>query len=629
MKKLLPILFLFFVPKIYATDLNISFVAPVSFEEEVEVGTDFKFEIRVDNTLYLPAEFYELGINIFRDEQMLDTAYSETIFDEKLDAYTFRTLTFEKKFSSMEPAVYFGYAYVYYENDINRANDTIPFQITYIEVGTSPCVTEFEYLPGEGFRVEQNLSYFPDDKTLEGYMQRGDVIGLAAKVTDKDFIHHLCICNGDTTSTIRGPYSDNVYYEWTLNGDGKLLIPDDQSGTVFYEIPVCIMADFTATVNLKVKNGPLSMANDDEITGSFTINVYACPTRIYPEGMIPDWSSSCLRVTVSKENLSNGADAQHSTKEDAICIPQEIVFDKQTEITSANGITITEGEFCKPDYAVLLRADAVDFDSFKLKCQGEGECFSNDSVANSFVDPLKYEWSLVSGKGEFPLGTTGRSVVLHKSSSEGATLECSISNIDTKSGDNTKKLTITLEAAKKPKAFVGLGDDEALVTLGSLIWGWSYDDNAYYGSSSGFLSTAQSMKTSYEDAGYEVEFWEHVTGTDLKHAIQNPLYQAFAIVGHGSGGQMNMAGRDERIGTERFSSARLVTANQEAYQCDENPRIRDWQLIGCEALRGSWRDGLHCKARIHGWRTTKLVASLRYYAFFDFTPLPPVNLSLP
>ena len=491
-----------------------------------------------------------------------------------------------------------------------------------------PCTTEDEYLPGEGFRVETNLSCFPGGRALDGYMQRGDVIAVSAEVTDKDHIRHRCICGDDTTSTLWGPYQDNVNYDWTLAGEGKLLVPDDMCGTVLYELPVCITTDYTATVRLKVSNGSMSMAADKEISGSVTIHVTACPTRIYPSGMTPDWSSSCLKVEISKNPLGNGEDGDLDTQDDAECYPEQIGFSTATEIQVPEGITVTEGEFCKPDYAVLLSADAVDYDLYVLKCEGESGCESEDSVAKIFYDPLKYEWSLESGSGEFPMGKLGKSVVFHKSRSEGATIKCIISNADLKSSDPTKELTTSLGAAEKPKAFVGLGDDEATFTVGKMILEWWHEKPVYVGRNSAFLSAARSMETSLESAGYEVEFYEHVSRIDINHAAQDPIFQAFAIVGHGSGGAMNMAGTDERVGTIRYFSNNLVAANQEVYQCNESPRIRDLQLIGCEALRGNWSDGLHCGARLHGWRTTKLTGSLRYYAYWTFTPLPPVNLSL-
>lgn len=628
MKKLLPVLFLFFVFEVHSTNTAVSIVSPLSFEEDFELETELEFKVRISNLLYLNAEFFHFGIRIFKDQQFQDTSYNEVMYDENLVEYTDKLYTFEKKFSVTEPGTYYGYAYVYYENDIDRSDDTITFEMTFIETG-SGCITEYEYLVGEGLKVDENLSYFPDDNTLAGYMQRGDVIGLSAKVSDKDYIHQLCICGDDTTSSLLGLYSDEVYYSWTLEGPGKLHAPDIKSGQVFYEIPLCITTDITVTVNLMVTNLNGNFALDAPITGSFTINIDACPTRIYPAGMTPDWSSSCLRVAITKNDLSDGGDGNHLTKEGADCAPEAIVFDKGTPITVTGSITKTEAEFCKPDYAALLSVQASDYDNFTLKCEGEGACASNDSVVALLTDPLKYEWSLVSGKGEFPLGNTGSTVVFHKSKSEGATLECTISNIDSKATDDVKKLTITLQSAKRPKAFVGLGDDEALVTAGSVIWGWAMPDNAYYGRNSGFKSAAESMKTKLENVGYEVEFWEHMTKNDLKLAVQNPLHQAVVIVAHGAGGKLNMAGRDERIGTAQFSSSDLVAANKQAYNCNESPRVRDLQLIGCEALRGGWSSGLHCKARLHGWRTTKRIASLRYYAYWTYTPLEPINLSLP
>ena len=628
MKKLLPLVFLFFVFNVHSTNVTISLVSPISFEDDFEVGSDVQFKARVNNLLYLPAEEFHFGIRIFKDQQFQDTSYNEIMYDENLVEYTNKEYTFGNMFSVTEPGMYYGYAYVYYENDIDRSDDTITFSMTFIET-EGGCYTEYEHLIGEGLKVDENLSYFPNDNILAGYMQRGDVIGLSAKVSDKDYIHQLCICGDDTTSSLLGLYSDEVYYSWTLEGPGKLHAPDIRSGKVFYEIPLCVTTSITATVNLMVTNLNGNFALDTPISGSFTINIDACPRRAYAAGSTPDWSSSCLSVAITKNDLSNGGDGSHSTKEGAECAPEAIVFDKGNPITVTGSITKTEAEFCKPDYAALLSVEASDYDNFTLKCTGEGACASNDSIVSLLIDPLKYEWHLVSGKGEFPLGNTGSSVVFHKSRSEGATIECSISNVDSKAADDVQKLTITLEAAKKPKAFVGLGDDEALLSVGEIIWGWNYPDDTYYGRNSTFLTVAESMKTKLEDAGYEVDFREHMTRNDLKLAFKNPLFQAVAVVAHGASGRLNMAGRNERLGTITFTHLDLVSANKEAYDCEENPRVRDLQLLACEAARGKWHEGLHCNAQFQAWRTTKRLVSLRYYAYWTYTPLDPVNLSLP
>jgi len=492
------------------------------------------------------------------------------------------------------------------------------------------CITKDEKLAGDGLRVQQNLKTFPNGDELSGFMQRGDVIALSALVSDKDFILHQCICNEDTTSELWGPYSDLVYYEWSLEGEGKLLIPDDQSGTVLYELPICIEKKFEATVRLRVRNGEKSMAEDETITGSFTIKVSPALNLLTdPNNPPPPGWGSTLIISIAKNELSSGGDGVLNTKDDAACYPQDIVFDPATDIQVNGDIRVTEAPFCKPDFAVLVSVDAEDIDSYSLKCVGEEECASEDSISKTFYDPLRYDWSIISGIGDFPLGNKGKSVVFHKSKSSGADLKCIITNIDGKSNDGTsKEVYIHINAAEKPKAFVGLGDDEASVTVDKLIAEWYYEKEVYVGPARGFKSSAVAMKSSLEAAGYEVEFWEHVSDRDINFAIQNPLFQAFVLVGHGSHGYINMAGRDQGLGTIRYSGSKLIAANQIAYNCEESPRIRDLQLIGCEGLMGNWGDGLYQGARLHGWKTTKIVALLEYYARITYTPLPPRNLAL-
>lgn len=625
------ILIIFLVPLIMsATDCKIGAILSPDVFKEYYTNEQLEFTIQIDNINKFEAEEFDIGVRLYYDETMLEEAFSSTVTEYELPAYSENSYTLEQTFSSEIPYKYYGYVYVDYEFDIDRSNDSLRFEITFIEEETPECKPEYEFIAGDGFRVAKNLSYFPDDKTLAGYMQRGDVIGLNAEVTDNDYIRQLCICSDDTSSSFWGPYSDHVYYEWTLQGPGKIIQHDDGSGTVLYELPTCIESPYTATVTLTVKNGLDSWASDDEITGSYEINVESCPTRIYPADMVPDWDPSCLMINITKNELSNGSDGEMKSYDGSNCTPVNIEFDLAQPIEAADNVIAETGEFTMPDYAELLTVQAQDIDYFKLKCESqEGMCVAEDSIVTLFRDVLDYEWELVSGKGEFPLGNKGKSVVFHKSRSEGATVKCMISNRDAKSDDgNSLEVTYTLDSAKKPKAFVGIGDDEDTGSMGKLFWQYYYDEDIYGGKHPGFKSAAESMKTKLEEAGYEVYYNEYTTAGIVDIVVKDPLYQAMVLVGHGLGGSMILTGGGSELGFDEYTATSLISANSDAYNCIESPRLRDLQLIGCEALRGNWSSGLHCGARLHGWRTTKRVGSLRYYAYWTYTPLDPVNLSL-
>ena len=184
--------------------------------------------------------------------------------------------------------------------------------------------------------------------------------------------------------------------------------------------------------------------------------------------------------------------------------------------------------------------------------------------------------------------------------------------------------------AKKPKAFVGLGDDEDTGDFVKLYHQIVHDaDDIYGGKSSGFYAVAESMKDKYAAAGYDVTFAEYTSVGLLNSILEDPCYQAFCVVSHGTGGNVLLSGGTTRDYLDEYTSYMARKHNEAFWGCERNPSIRDVQLLACNALDSPWDDAFNCNARIHGYKETKLLATLRFYAYVQFRPYKPLTLALP
>lgn len=638
MKKI--ILLLLILPLVLgATDITIGLVYSPSQEIEYEVGSEMSFKLRIDNINVLIAEEYTIGVSLYSDSDYIKSLLQDTMKKVELPPNSTIDVEFESVYIPETSGSLYFRAWVYYFNDINRENDKIEYEITIIEKPEIICSIDTLWHSGPQLKVINNLDYFPKDKELNDYIQRGDVIALSALVTDDDILEQLCICNGDTNSKLIGSLSDDVIYEWVLEGEGRLIFGDDtspnKSNMVMYEIPVCSGKDRfkKSVVTLNIRNSNSSLAPDKSISGKFEIFMDFCPQRIYPADIVPDWCSSCISVQIKKEDLIPQPGTELTSKEGEACLPADVTFDLYNPITSNAEIIVDTARYCLPDYAVLLTADASDQDRIDIACEsGESGCQVNDEENPAKMtilheDAIEYTWEIVTGKGAFPLGNKGKSVVFHKSRSEGATIKCIMSNQNQNSKDANIEKIITLEKSKKPKAFVGIGDDED-TGLADIIYEWWHETDVYGGQEEGFTTIANYMKEEFEEDGYEVYFQAKTSEGLLNTVLQDPIYQAFCIVGHGLGGAMILSGGGGPLGFDEYTATSAMKAHLSAYNCSENPKMRDVQLIGCEAMKGNWSSAFHCGARVHGWRTTKRLGSLKWYALWTFEALPVVNLSL-
>ncbi|MBK9249162.1 MAG: hypothetical protein IPM69_13875 [Ignavibacteria bacterium] len=339
-----------------------------------------------------------------------------------------------------------------------------------------------------------------------------------------------------------------------------------------------------------------------------------------------------MKITAVIQKLNPGESIDYTEALIGNCESSPLAYDKYTPISIVNPITETIAPNVCPDYAVLLSVNAIDEDQVIIECAPKFKSQTCKTKSNKTIiakDNISYTWILISGKGEFPLGNTGSTVVFRKSQSEDAVLMCEIKNEFSLAEDPVIRLNYTVKKAKKPKAFVGLGDDENtgdLVKLYHLIVHKA--DDVYGGKGSGFHSVAESMVQAYEKAGYDVTFYEYTSVGIINSILEDPCYQAFCMVGHGSGGNVLLSGNTSESFDE-YTSFIARKYNETFWGCSRNPSIRDVQLLACNALDSPWESAFNCNARVHGYKETKLLATLRFYAYVQFRPYKPLTLALP
>jgi len=110
--------------------------------------------------------------------------------------------------------------------------------------------------------------------------------------------------------------------------------------------------------------------------------------------------------------------------------------------------------------------------------------------------------------------------------------------------------------------------------------------------------------------------------------LKDPCIKAFVFVGHGSNGNINMARMDVggwNYPTKRAESVKGISKGE--FGCEQHPFLRDVQLLACQTMQGDWNQ-IQVYGRSHGWRTTKAFASIRWYAFWTYTPYPPIILTV-
>jgi hypothetical protein len=504
-----------------------------------------------------------------------------------------------------------------------------PFFFTSTFTVVIGCGISTEWHKGPAMQIVRNLDYFPKDSVLAN-MRPGDAIGLSCSVRDQDLLVQKCTCDGAEKTAIWGPYEDKVIYTWSIVGSGSLVqSASSEKNAVIYHIPYCIdeiaiykHLPVIDTVFVTVSNDPASVkAGDDVMKGMYIITILYCPPSIYAEGFFPE----ALSVSVMVSPLRPNQDENVVTESMPACDPSTPVWDKATPLTGSTKVAVTDVPNLCPDYLVLLSADVSDNDKLTLTCVPAGNaCVYPATLTPTIGDPVKYSWTLVTGKGSFPLGSNGSTVLFWKSRSSDATVRCDA--VDSRTQANDDPISIfsdTIPKTKRPKAYVALGNgkNSTLAAIGDLSWTNSY-----------FAKAADQLRVDYENAGYEVP-QQNGALPGIQTALQDPCYQVFGIVAHGvvvdRKGEEVYTGDISLSDGELFNPSEIRNQSRVAFGgCRRSPFLREIDLLGCGSLRGDWAGRTHC-AVIRGYDDY-----IRAYKILDrvkdsFPVLPPHDLSMP
>lgn len=584
--------------------------------------------VRNDNVL---ADAFAVRFEIWKGSVASgQTVFSYTQDESTLAPFTERTVTAEQSFSPTTSGTYVARATVLYGSEIDPPDNAIDLIFEALKPG---CKAGETWHAGPAMVIEQPLRIWPDTPSIGDKFRPGDVIGISALVSDMDLMEQSCGCAEEDTSVLRGPYPDDVSYEWSLEGPGSIIQgASGNHSTVMYQMPVCPSPlVFSATVSLRVRNGS-GKAADAEISGSVTFNFSIA--RIYSTDFTPTWQPYTFAVGPIIQQLSPHADVPVEGRAGRGCTPQPPAWDKAGGISVARGIETTSAPFLCPEYLTLAQVRASDVDNYRLVCaETPTTCGPNDTIRNSSADRLSYQWSIIGGGGELVLPTSGPSIVVRRSASQPTILQCVINDGGAQADDDPVTLLDTLPAVGKPKAYVGLGDDEGTSAskVGSAIYDyWIGDGNAeppYGGRSAALRSAWETMHEHYESAGYDVIADDSMLVGEFDPVFSDPCIKVFAFVGHGSGGHINMARMDEGGWNVPSRSASHVTAiTQREFNCDKSPFLIDIVMLACETMKGGW-NGVQVYGRSHGYTTTKFFGTLRSYAYWSYEPYPPLILT--
>ena len=447
---------------------------------------------------------------------------------------------------------------------------------------TGQCQLEYEWRRGPPITITKPLDYWPTDAMLEK-MRPGDVIALTILAEDSDWLVQRCKdCGTEVQGEVQrkwGPYPDRVKYDWRLLSDdpGELILPPGLvANTVFYRIPLCgwkdPIASQTATVTVEVKNDPDGKkVVDPPILGtSISFNmVMDCSST-------PGW----IKVKVVKSDGTPGTEEVVTEHTTGTCIPQSPAWQPLSPI-SYSEIAIKEPPDLCPDYVLLLSVDASDEDEAELKCLDPSPLCAVKKELITTGDLIRYSWSLVSGSGEFPLGTSGPVVAFRRSRSQNAVVRCNlIEDSGTQATDPPQQTnTRTNFKAKKAKAFVAVGDAET-----------------WYGARIIDLErAAQTATAEYEAAGYEVEENLSANINDVTNALKTACYQAMWVGGHGQqvSGHGNVYLNTPPAGNA-FNQSSIGATSRITWSCFQHPFIRDLVIMGCNTYDADWVTRLVC-----------------------------------
>lgn len=593
MRTFLPSLFIvalvLFPRDSFCTDLTFGTIISPIAGNSYKSNENLSFSFEVKNINILPAELYSCSASIV-PKGGGTAVYISSQEATNLQPGATRTITMPQQWLTVA-GNYTVLLSIAFSEDINVANNIMVFDISIAQC----CLSDSRWSKGNALTIVRNLSLFPSGEQLQK-MRPGDLIGISCYVQDADNLIQRCMCiNGNDTLISEksfGPYADNVVYVWSLTGAGKLIEGEgSEKNSILYEIPLCDTNP--VTIECRVRNPNNIKAVDEELVGSVLL-------RFSLSARIPDDPSSDNEIGNARSFLVTPQIAPFSPHSNEVietiqqtdCVPAVPQWYDYSPITQQLAIRQKTSDITCPDYLVILSAEYVDYDSVVTACSAqEGQlCPVADApFGKKYPDALHYVWKIKSGKGAFPLGNEGASVVFQRSKSEDAEIECEIT--DSK-GQYADKQTIIINAKtvrqRNPKAYIGVGN----ISYDALGIDWG--DNAQ------LLDAALVAQKWYETVGYEVEFDPYATRASASKVLENSCIQAFWIVGHGS----NESGRKGVIDMtdgKDFMVNDVAAASRRKFQCPKHPFVREAILMGCYSARANWASAFF-SSRVHGFQ---------------------------
>jgi hypothetical protein len=442
------------------------------------------------------------------------------------------------------------------------------------------CDAPPEWKVGPAIQLDA-LGCWPAGDTLVR-MRPGDVIAIRASAHDDDYLIQKCIDPDTKIHTFKvGTYRDCVAYDWSLvgGGPGRLIQPAaGDKNTVLYQIPFGgwrsdrgAWLDQEATVCLTVKNsGKGAKAPDADRVGAKVI--------IHMRSGAPkEW----VGVLIAIETGGSAADEPFVPVTDGDCVREAEVpeWEPTTGIAAADIACIMRDLGANrelPDYLALLSVDASDVDAVNLKCKPTVKKCAIGRTTTDTGDALLYQWSIVNGKGSFPLYSDGPVVAFRRSRSGSATVKCRIFNYSGQVSDAAVEKTVVVPSAPKPRALVALGNIENPAEWRvSEKMGTAYD-------------AAGIAKTRYEQAGYDVDYRAAARLQDVLTVLADRSYQALWMCGHGGPGWIAM-NPPPTYATD-VTPDNIMAVAMGRWRSERHPMLREIAALGCASYSPEWRE---------------------------------------
>ncbi|GAB1431202.1 hypothetical protein MASR2M18_20370 [Ignavibacteria bacterium] len=571
-----------------ATDLTFGKIISPAAGQKLAADSPIAFIFEVKNINILPADMYSVYAKI-TDKSNGTIVFADTVTGRDIAPGATQSLTMPKQWLSTE-GNFTAEIKISYSQDIYVTNNTV-----LIELSVAPCCFGFDkWRRGSAINIIQNLNIFPNGEQLQR-MRPGDVIAISSIVEDYDMLQQTCVCvvNGDSLKTTKyiGPYQDNIEYEWTLSGPGKLIQPDiSTKSAILYEIPLCDTSP--AMIQCVIRNSANSSKADDESISGGVILHFRIGPNLPPVNKRDIGNARFLSVIPTIDSLKKKDDEILKSIVASKCEPQPPEWLQKTPITVGDIKTKASDLTC-PDYLILLYAAGDDIDSLNWNCRPDSNDFcpaSNAVKGQLQPDALRYTWRLAGGKGTFPLGNTGQCVAFWRSK-DTALIECEISDSRGQYTDEKIIRKIHIGKSRNPKAYIGIGD----ISYTKLFINW--------GDYQQLEETALLANEYYTNAGYQTEFdATAVTNPNqsIRRALLDPCVQAVWIVGHGTDEDSQYKGTIELSDGNNFMPFHISKAANDAFNCAKHPFLRELVLMGCYSALAKWSNKLF-SARVYGF----------------------------